>query len=151
LEVVNPAREPLLVTPIHVKGKPAKTPLVVRVTNVSRDTVSLRTGGDDESIKLTLRGPGAASVKTAPNGCGEIFVRGRVDSIAPGAHVDLPLDALMSGRRCDTLAHYMTTAGPYELDVELSAHVMPPPTPDNWSERGEPVTLTAPAVRLRAE
>jgi hypothetical protein len=147
LEVVPPTA-PLPAAPVHSAGAPAPTALAVRVTNVSSAPLYLRVGGDDESFELTLTGAGAASVKAPPKPCGEVYIRGRVETLPPGAHVDLPLGHLSSGRRCDTTSHYMTAPGDYELVVELRGHLMSSKTAQ---DDGDPVVLVSSALKLRAE
>jgi hypothetical protein len=134
-------------------GAPVPTSLVLRVHNTTGAPIMLRTGGDDQGIDLSARGPGVESRPHA-SPCPELYKVGGVQTIAAHSSIDLPLVTLSSGSRCAKTSLYLTKPGLYELGATLRAHVHDSADAAagklGKGERGEQVSLRAPTVHLRA-
>lgn len=135
---------PVQASPADPKGKPAPTSLFLRVHNTTRAPIALRTGGDDESVELAVRGP---AVARAPHDgpCNEIYLVGRTSVVPAGGSLDVPLRVLVAGERCGQTSFYLEKTGTYEVDATLRAHVM---TSETDTGRGQAVDLAAATLSL---
>lgn len=130
-------------------GKPVATTWTFRITNTTDAPIVFRTGGDDESFAIQVRGAGAASAKVnAP--CPEYYAYGKKNVIPAKGHLDVPVLKLASGQRCQQTSHYLTAPGTYAIDISLHGHVHPSAAPAFDGQRGEPVRLDAPTIHVRA-
>lgn len=130
-------------------GKPVSVPWVLRITNTTDAPIVFRTGGDDESFEIAIRGTGMQSVRNqAP--CNEIWAFGKKNVIPAKGSIDVPVTKLASGERCKQTAHYLTAPGLYQIDISLNGHIHDSGAAPGKGERGEPVRLEAPTINIKA-
>jgi hypothetical protein len=135
-------------SPADPNGKPVATTWTLRITNTTDAPIVFRTGGDDESFDIKVRGAGVASAKVnAP--CPEIYFYGRKNVIPAKGHLDVPVHHLASGARCSETSHYLTAPGLYSIDVSLNGHIHPS-SAMSTGDRGDSVRLEAPTINVRA-
>lgn len=129
---------------------PPKVDLALRVTNTSEEPIRIQISGDLTFWRMNLEGPGAMA--TFGYGDGKEYFRiGRSVVLAPGKHVDLPIERLVYGDRGKEYGAYWTKPGTYQLRVGFDTVIKRGKRAANptHEDRGTPVKLVAPAVTLK--
>ncbi|MBA3396691.1 MAG: hypothetical protein H0T89_28930 [Deltaproteobacteria bacterium] len=136
--------------PADPAGKPVKSEWRLRVTNTTDAPIVFRTGGDDESFEIAVRGAGSVSAPVKIEACDEIYHVGKRHIIAPKGTLDVPVGELASGVRCKQTAHYLTQPGLYEVDVSLIGHIHALANEGEKGDTMQPVRLDAPTINIQA-
>jgi hypothetical protein len=123
--------------------------LVFELRNTSKHEMHCLLGDDDMSFALELEGPGAMSVQAARAFTQEKR-RHRIEKVAPGKTLSLPIKRLAYGYRGEAYRAYWTAAGDYTLTATLNIQL-------GWHDPQEEVIsmksfgLKADAVKLTVQ
>jgi len=96
--------------------------LVFELRNTGKHEMHCLLGDDEMSFDLVLEGPGAMSVQAARAFTQEKR-RSRIEKIAAGKTLSLPIKRLAYGYRGEAYRAYWTEAGTYTLTATLNIHL----------------------------
>jgi len=111
LAAIKKARRPLPVQPPAVD-------LTLRITNTSDGDITVKLGGDESRVLLTLAGPGAVTVPNMVAMTME-YRMGKPVTIGPGRSHDIAIQSLLFGIRGISDGAFWTEPGEYTVGATL--------------------------------
>jgi hypothetical protein len=117
--------------------KASKVDLKLTLTNNTEKEIKFNYGGDETTIKFTLKGEGAVTIEPMMAMTME-YRMGNPTTIAPGKTFEIPIKSLAGGMRGVSQLSYFTEAGDYTLTATF-----------HYNEGETPKTLTSDELKIK--